>query len=75
LLTDYGFEGHPRRKDFPLSGYTEVRYDEEAKRVVQEPRELAQAFRSYRYESPWRQTPETRVKVRGQGAEKGKDVK
>jgi NADH:ubiquinone oxidoreductase subunit C len=46
LLTDYGFEGHPRRKDFPLTGYTEVRYDDEAKRVVAEPVELAQEFRA-----------------------------
>ena len=69
LLTDYGFEGHPRRKDFPLSGYTEVRYDEEAKRVVQEPIELAQAYRAYRYESPWRQRPETKVTARPQVVE------
>ncbi|KAG4304300.1 hypothetical protein PORY_002275 [Pneumocystis oryctolagi] len=48
ILTDYGFEGHPLRKDFPLTGYTEVRYDEEKKRVVVEPLELAQAFRDFR---------------------------
>lgn len=47
ILTDYGFEGHPLRKDFPLSGYTEVRYDEEKKRVVYEPLELTQAFRNF----------------------------
>lgn len=47
ILTDYGFEGHPLRKDFPLTGYTEVRYDEEKKRVVYEPLELTQAFRNF----------------------------
>ncbi|CAN6636102.1 hypothetical protein TRVA0_015S02014 [Trichomonascus vanleenenianus] len=47
ILTDYGFEGHPLRKDFPLTGYTEVRYDEEKKRVVYEPLELSQAFRNF----------------------------
>ena len=47
LMTDYGFEGHPLRKDFPLTGYTEVRYDEERKRVVVEPVELTQAFRNF----------------------------
>lgn len=53
ILTDYGFEGHPLRKDFPLTGYVEVRYDEEQKRVVAEPLELAQAFRMFEYQSPW----------------------
>jgi NADH-quinone oxidoreductase subunit C len=53
LLTDYGFEGHPLRKDFPLTGHVQVRYDELAKRVVQEPVELAQDFRSFDYLSPW----------------------
>ncbi|EPE03887.1 nadh ubiquinone oxidoreductase subunit [Ophiostoma piceae UAMH 11346] len=47
VLTDYGFEGHPLRKDFPLSGYTEIRYDEEKKRIVTEPIELTQAFRNF----------------------------
>jgi len=47
LMTDYGFEGHPLRKDFPLTGYTEVRYDEEKKRVVVEPLEMSQAFRNF----------------------------
>lgn len=55
LLTDYGFEGHPMRKDFPLRGYVEVRYDEEKKRVVCEPVELAQEFRSFDFQSPWEQ--------------------
>jgi NADH-quinone oxidoreductase subunit C len=53
LLTDYGFEGHPLRKDFPLTGYVEVRYDEEQKRVVYEPVKLKQEFRSFDFISPW----------------------
>jgi len=54
ILTDYGFEGHPMRKDFPLTGYTEVRYDEEKKRVVYEPLQLTQAFRNFEgATSPW----------------------
>jgi len=52
ILTDYGFEGHPLRKDFPLSGYTEVRYDEAAKRVVCEPLKRNQGFRNYEGRSP-----------------------
>ena len=53
ILTDYGFEGHPLRKDFPLTGYVEVRYDEEKKRVVYEPVKLTQEFRSFDFLSPW----------------------
>lgn len=53
LLTDYGFDGHPLRKDFPLTGFVEVRYDETEKRVIYEPVELMQEFRSFDYESPW----------------------
>ncbi|MEO1192339.1 MAG: NADH-quinone oxidoreductase subunit C [Pseudomonadota bacterium] len=53
ILTDYGFEGHPLRKDFPLTGYVEVRYDEEQKRVIYEPVSLVQEFRSFDFESPW----------------------
>ena len=53
LLTDYGFEGHPLRKDFPLTGYVEVRYDDEQKRVVYEPVKLTQDFRSFDFMSPW----------------------
>jgi NADH-quinone oxidoreductase subunit C len=53
LLTDYGFEGHPLRKDFPLTGHVEVRYDDEQKRVVYEPVRLAQEFRSFDFLSPW----------------------
>lgn len=53
MLTDYGFEGHPLRKDFPLTGYVEVRYDEEQKRVIYEPVTLTQDFRSFDFMSPW----------------------
>ncbi|KAF0185458.1 MAG: NADH-quinone oxidoreductase subunit C [Hyphomonadaceae bacterium] len=53
LLTDYGFEGHPLRKDFPLTGYQEVRYDEEQKRVIYEPVKLLQEYRDFDFESPW----------------------
>ena len=53
ILTDYGFEGHPFRKDFPLTGYVEVRYDEDQKRVIYEPVKLQQEFRSFDFESPW----------------------
>jgi NADH-quinone oxidoreductase subunit C len=53
ILTDYGFQGHPLRKDFPLTGYVEVRYDEEQKRVVYEPVRLTQDFRTFDFMSPW----------------------
>ncbi len=53
ILTDYGFEGHPLRKDFPLTGYVEIRYDDEQKRVVYEPVKLAQDFRTFDFLSPW----------------------
>ena len=53
ILTDYGFVGRPMRKDFPLSGYVEVRYDQIKKRIVVEPVELAQEFRAFSYETPW----------------------
>jgi NADH-quinone oxidoreductase subunit C len=56
LLTDYGFQGHPLRKDFPLTGYVEVRYDDAQKRVVYEPVKLTQEFRSFDFESPWEGT-------------------
>jgi NADH-quinone oxidoreductase subunit C len=56
ILTDYGFEGYPMRKDFPLTGYVEVRYDDEQKRVVYEPVRLNQEFRSFDFESPWEGT-------------------
>lgn len=53
LLTDYGFQGHPLRKDFPLTGYYEVRYDETEKRVISEPVETAQEYRAFSFASPW----------------------
>lgn len=53
ILTDYGFEGHPLRKDFPLTGYVELRYDDDQKRVVYEPVKLTQEFRSFDFLSPW----------------------
>jgi len=53
ILTDYGFEGYPMRKDFPLSGYVEVRYSPSKKRVVVEPLEITQEFRLFSFESPW----------------------
>jgi NADH dehydrogenase (ubiquinone) Fe-S protein 3 len=57
ILTDYGFEGHPFRKDFPLVGYNEIRYDYEVHRIVYEPVEMAQEFRKFDLESPWEQFP------------------
>ncbi|KAL7644500.1 UNVERIFIED_CONTAM: hypothetical protein RMT77_005332 [Armadillidium vulgare] len=63
ILTDYGFEGHPFRKDFPLTGYVEVRYDDEARRVVIEPLELAQEFRKFDLSAPWEQFPSFRKDV------------
>ena len=56
ILTDYGFDGYPLRKDFPLTGFVEVRYDDEAKRVVYEPVKLAQQFRDFDFLSPWEGT-------------------
>ena len=56
ILTDYGFEGHPLRKDFPLTGHTEVRYSEEKKKVIKESVKLEQNYRNFDYESPWEGT-------------------
>ena len=56
ILTDYGFEGHPLRKDFPLTGQTEVRYSEDQKKVISEPVKLEQNYRNFDYESPWEGT-------------------
>ena len=56
ILTDYGFEGHPLRKDFPLTGHTEVRYSEDQKKVIKEPVKLEQNYRNFDYESPWEGT-------------------
>ena len=71
ILTDYGFEGHPQRKDFPLTGYVELRYSESEKRVVYEPVKLAQDFRTFDFLTPW-EGPEYRLpgdeKAEGQGA-------
>lgn len=60
ILTDYGFQGHPLRKDFPLSGYVEVSYDEKLKRVISQPLELSQEFRSFDFRSPWSSSFETK---------------
>jgi NADH/F420H2 dehydrogenase subunit C len=62
ILTDYGFEGHPLRIDFPLSGYTEVRYDERQKRIICEPLELTQEFRVFDFLSPWNRTSNEFIK-------------
>jgi len=70
LLTDYGFEGHPLRKDFPLTGFVEVRYDDEVKRVVYEPVRLNQEFRTFDFLSPW-EGPQYPLP----GDEKAKDTK
>lgn len=56
ILTDYGFTGHPLRKDFPLTGFVEVRYDDEAKRVVYDPVKLTQEYREFDFQSPWEGT-------------------
>lgn len=63
ILTDYGFEGHPFRKDFPLTGYVEVRYDDELKRVVCEPVEMAQEFRRFDFQTPWENFPAHREEI------------
>ena len=73
LLTDYGFEGHPLRKDFPLTGFVEVRYDDEEKRVVYEPVRLAQEFRNFDFLSPWEGTDyvlpgDEKAKTEGKGS-------
>lgn len=66
ILTDYGFEGHPQRKDFPLTGYVELRYDEELKRVVYEPVKLTQDFRSFDFLSPWEAMTDVQAVKKGQ---------
>ncbi|MDE2029045.1 MAG: NADH-quinone oxidoreductase subunit C [Alphaproteobacteria bacterium] len=73
ILTDYGFEGHPLRKDFPLTGYTEVRYDPDQKRIVYEPVKLPQDFRSFDFLSPWEGM--TDVNMRLPGDEKAEEKK
>jgi len=64
ILTDYGFEGHPLRKDFPLSGYTEVKYSENSKRVINETIEFAQEYRTFDFFSPWGIDPKETNKVK-----------
>jgi len=71
ILTDYGFEGHPQRKDFPLTGYVEVRWNDEEKRVVYEPVTLRQDFRTFDFSSPW----EGMTDVQLPGDEKAKGLK
>ncbi len=68
ILSDYGFEGHPQRKDFPLSGYVQVKYDQEQKRVVYEPVALDQEFRNFDYVSPWEGTHYVKPKPEGNAA-------
>lgn len=63
ILTDYGFEGHPLQKNFPLSGYQELRYDDELERIIYEPVELAQEFRKFDLQTPWQQFPDHERKV------------
>ena len=63
ILTDYGFEGYPLRKDFPLTGHTEVRYSEDKKKVVSEPVKLDQEYRNFDFESPWEGTKYIRKKI------------
>ncbi|TPX67103.1 hypothetical protein SpCBS45565_g04018 [Spizellomyces sp. 'palustris'] len=79
ILTDYGFEGHPMRKDFPLTGYVEVRYDDERKRVIAEPLELSQHLRAFEYQSPWEQTgpgvPQQKLLQKSEPSETSKDAK
>ncbi len=66
ILTDYGFSGHPLRKDFPLTGYVEVHYDEEQKRVVYRPVKLVQEFRDFDFMSPWEGAPYILPKANGE---------
>ena len=62
IMTDYNFEGHPLRKDFPLTGHTEVRYDELAKKVIYEPVKLSQEYRNFDYTSPWEGIPNSLIR-------------
>jgi len=71
ILTDYNFEGHPLRKDFPLTGHTEVRYSEDQKKVIKEPVKLEQNYRNFDYESPWEGTKYIREQT-DQGNDKKK---
>ena len=64
ILTDYGFQGHPLRKDFPLTGHTEVRYSEDQKKVIYEPVKLEQNYRNFDYQSPWEGTKYIKEKTK-----------
>lgn len=64
ILTDYGFQGHPLRKDFPLTGFTELRYDEEQKAIVYEPVELTQEYRRFDLDNAWEQVPKDKIQER-----------
>ena len=70
ILTDYGFEGHPLRKDFPLTGHTEVRYSEDQKKVISEPVKLEQNYRNFDYESPWEGTKYISDKIKKNNGKK-----
>ena len=70
ILTDYGFEGYPLRKDFPLTGHTEVRYSEEKKKVIYEPVKLDQEYRDFDFESPWEGTKYIKQETKKKDAEK-----
>ena len=74
ILTDYGFEGHPLRKDFPLTGYVEMRYDDEQKRVVYEPVELVQEYRNFDFLSPWEGAEYILSDADGNGGDKADDA-
>ena len=73
ILTDYGFEGHPLRKDFPLTGHTEVRYSEDKKKVVYEPVKLDQQYRNFDFESPWEGTKYINEESKKNKSEKSND--
>ncbi len=78
ILTDYGFNGHPLRKDFPVTGFVEVRYDEDRKRVIYEPVNLQQAWREFDFASPWKGEPavlpgDEKAQAQGQVQEKAED--
>ncbi|MBE1237086.1 NADH-quinone oxidoreductase subunit C [Phaeovibrio sulfidiphilus] len=75
ILTDYGFEGHPQRKDFPLSGFKEIRYDEELGRVVYQPVRLVQDFRDFDFASPWESMDDQVARARGCAAQLPGDEK
>jgi len=70
ILTDYGFEGHPLRKDFPLTGHTEVRYSEDKKKVIYEPVKLDQQYRNFDFESPWEGTEYIKKEKKNETEEK-----